>query len=323
MIERNVDYLQMNVHLTETSLYRAGILPVPPVRFYKRGFSDEIGVRYYYGNPKSNKALIVLSGQALETARGRVLSDSDILERYLSMGATCTRIDLAVTDYIENDFCTVDDVKSWVRLGRVTSTWVGQGAVSLSKMTEDFSDRLETFYVGNMAQRGKKGIFRAYDKGIQSGLDESIITRLEAEIRSDKANSVAKRLAKDGDIAGNFRASFDARSEQFERLMDAPAIVPVRGLGQAKIDESERMMKRWDWLINQVAPALDEAVKWEKKNNPQTPQLMKFLVEAGLMDEVRQFATDLAERKYQDKLHNNELISVREYDAKEAKNGSR
>src|SRR5690349_10165863 len=164
MIERNVDYLQMNVHLPETSLYREGILPVPPVRFYKRGFSDEIGVRYYYGNPKSSKALIVLSGQALETARGRGLSDSDILERYMSMGATCTRIDLAVTDYIEDDFCTVDDVKSWVKLGQVTSKWNGQGAVSLSKMTEDLSDRLETFYVGNMAQRGKKGIFRAYDK---------------------------------------------------------------------------------------------------------------------------------------------------------------
>lgn len=307
MIERSVDYLQMNVHLPETYLLRDGVRPVPAIKFYKRGFVDEIGVRYYYGNPKSPKALIVLPGQALEAARGRGISDADILDRYLTMGAKCTRIDLAVTDYIEDDLCTVEDVKSWVKMGQVVSSWDGHGAISLSKMTDDKSDRLETFYVGDMARRGKSGIFRAYDKGIQSGLSAEIITRLEVELRGDKANNTAKRLAQTNDISGNFRTSFESTSPAFERLMLAPAVIPVRGKGQGKIELEDKMAKRWDWLIEQVAPALHEAVEYDRKIDPQETRLTHFLVASGLMDEIRKYADNLANAKYRDKLISNDI----------------
>lgn len=66
-------------------------------------------------------------------------------------------------------------------------------------------------------------------------------------------------------------------------------------------------MKRWDWLINQVAPALEEAVQWESKRDPSSPMLKKFLVEAGLMDDIRKYADDLADKKYRDKLYLNDL----------------
>lgn len=307
MIERNIDYLQMNTLLRESDFYNPDIKPIPPVKFYKRGYCDGLGVRFYFGNPNSKRALVVVSGGSLEAIRGRGVSDGDILERYLNLGAILTRIDLAITDYIENDFCTVDMVKSWVRDGQVSSNWVGYGSTSLSKMSEDGSDRLETFYVGEMAQRGKKGIFRAYDKGIQSGLDAEIITRLEVELRRDKAHNTAQRLVKTGDIAGNFRTSFDSSSEEFERLMESPAVVAVRGKGQEKIEEDEKMAKRWEWLINQVAPALNEAVKYEKKQDPLQANLINFLTEAGLMSEMREFANSLADRKYRDRMYDNEL----------------
>ena len=307
MIERNIDYLQMNILLVESDFINPDMKPCSPVRFYKRGYIDDFGVRYYFGNPNSKRALVVVSGGSLEAIRGRGVSDGDILERYLNLGAILTRIDLAITDYIEDDFCTVDMVKSWVREGQVRSNWVGHGSTSLSKMSEDGSDRLETFYVGNMAQRGKKGIFRAYDKGVQSGVDAEIITRLEVELRRDKAHNTAQRLVKTGDIAGNFRTSFDSSSEEFERLMESPAVVAVRGKGQEKIEEDEKMAKRWDWLIEQVAPALNEAVEYEQKRDPMQTNLIKFLTRAGLMDDIKEFANNLANRKYYDKMYDNGL----------------
>lgn len=308
MIERNVDYLQMNVHLREQDFYNTEMTPIPSINFYKRGFSDGLGVRYYFGNTNSERALVVVSGGSLETIRGRGVSDRDILERYLNLGAIFTRIDLAVTDFIEDDFCTVDMVKQWLRAGQVKSSWSGHGSTSLSTMTNDGADRLETFYVGEMAKRGKRGIFRAYDKGLQLNLDAQIITRLEVELRKEKAHNTAKRVAETGDISGNFRSSFDSDNEQFERLMDAPAVVAVRGAGHEKIEESEKMAKRWQWLIEQVAPALNEAVKYDRKSDLLDVNLVKFLVAAGLMKEVREIADNLANRKYYDKLKDAGLL---------------
>lgn len=308
MIERNVDYLQMNVHIPERYLMRDGVIPVPCVRFYKRGYMDEIGVRYFYGNPKSEKALIVLSGQALEAARGRGMTDLDIIERYIRMGARCTRLDIAVTDYIEDDFVSVDDVKSWVKEGQVSSKWLGSGCLSLSKLKDDNNEQLETFYVGSPSERGKKGIFRAYDKGVQSGLSPAIITRLEVEIRGDSATYSAAKLAEGVHATGIFRSKFDCTNPQFERLMESPAHVPVRGKGQGKQEVEDKMAKRWDWLTEQVAPALHEAVEYDRKNGMGEDRLMKFLTEAGLMKEIRAYAENLANHKYRDKLFSNDML---------------
>jgi len=307
MIERNIDYLQMNVLLNESDFNNTDLKPISAVRFYKRGYVDGLGVRYYFGNPNSKRALVVVSGGSLEAIRGRGVSDGDILERYLNLGSILTRIDLAITDYIEDDFCTVDMVKSWVKTGQVRSNWVGHGSTSLSKMNDDGSDRLETFYVGEMGSRGKRGIFRAYDKGLQSGLDAEIITRLEVELRKDKAHNTAKRVVKTGDIGGNFRTSFDCDNEEFERLVLSPCVAAVRGQGQERIEEDEKMSKRWDWLINQVAPALNEAVEYERVKNPSQTNLLKFLVAAGVMEDVREFANSLANRKYYDMMFDNEI----------------
>lgn len=307
MIERHVDYLQMNVHLQEADFLDNRAEFVLPVRFYKRGYRDAHGVRYYFGNPNSSKALVIMGGDALHSIRAKNVTDAEIIERYMGWDARCSRIDLAVTDYIEDDFCTVSDVKNWVREKLVKSCWIGSGTKSLSEMTEDGNERLETFYVGAWADRSKKGMFRAYDKGIQSGLEPDIITRLEVEDRQDKAHSTARRIAETNDIAGNFRARFDVSHEQFERIMEAPA-VPTNRIGyNRRSEKDDEMASRWQWLINQVAPALKEAIEYDRVEDPNDTRLMSFLVEAGLMTDIRQFAENLADRKYRDKLYLNGL----------------
>jgi len=307
MIERHVDYLQMNALLEETMFLDGHAAIIPPTRFYKRAYRDENDVRYYFGNPNSKKALIVAAGGALENIRARGVNDADILDRYLSMGGKCTRIDLAVTEYIETDFVTVEDVKSWVRDGLVTSSWIGSGVKSLSEMTEDGNDRLETFYVGAWADRAKKGMFRAYDKGLQLKIEPETVTRLEIEDRQDKAHSTARRVAETNDIAGNFRARFDVQHEQFERLMEAPAAPVVRLGYNRKSERDDEMAKRWEWLIGQVAPALKEAVEYDREKEMTEARLTAFLVRAGLMEDIRKFAENLADRKYRDKLYLNDL----------------
>lgn len=307
MIERHIDYLQFSLKLSEKSLLDIAPKIIQPVRFYKRGYEDLDSVRFYFGNPNSDKALVVVSGEPLARMRSTDLTDAQILDRWLSRGANFTRVDLAVTDYIEDDFCTVQDVKQWIIDKLVTSSLIERGNKSLSELKVDGQDVLQTFYVGSMSQRARRGIFRTYDKGIQLGLDAEIITRLELEIRSDKAHSNAKRIAKNNDVAGNFRASFDVNSTQFERLMESPAITPVRGIGRGVSDEDEKMNKRWEWLINQVAPSLADAIKYDKTHNPQESRLVAFLSRSGLLQEIRSHAEGLVYRKYIDLMNDNEV----------------
>jgi len=159
---------------------------------------------------------------------------------------------------------------------------VSGGAKFISGYDEDLKPQTQTFYVGDMKGRGKKGIFRAYDKSLDLGIGNEIITRIELELRGSNAHQTAKRLAQTDDISGNFRAKFNVDSTDFERLMDSPAVKIQRGLGLKKRDDEEKMERRWEWLINQVAPSLKEAREYEMKEHGNNLKMYQFLRSSGL-----------------------------------------
>lgn len=293
MIERNIDYLQASVLLQESVVIMKGFKPLPPVKFYKRGYLHSMGFRLYFGNPNSKKAMVVASGETMQSLRNDGKLDAEILDWLLSQDAEISRMDLAVTEYIEDELLTLEDVECWVKQDLIESTLISGGAKKISEVFHGGSDEIQTLYVGSMKHRGKKGIFRAYDKGVEMGLGSEIVTRIELELKREKAHNTAKRLAETNDVAGNFRSSFNVRSKDFERVMDADAVPAVRGKNLVKEAESEELARRWDWLLNQVAPALKQAILDERKSGRGDAKLIAFMEASGMLKDAREFVNGL------------------------------
>jgi len=281
MIERHLDYLQFSSIISEITCIQNEYSMVTPLKFYKRGYRDEFGSRLYFGNPNSPKALVVMSGQALEAMRGNGFSDQEIIDLGLRHDAQYTRVDLAVTEWVEHDLVQLEDIQTWFTSGLIVSSLVGGGLKEISSISENTGRTVETLYIGDMQKRGKKGIFRAYDKGLEINIGQYLATRLEYEDRGEKAHNSALRLHDTGSISGVFRSRFDVKSSDFERLMDADALTTKRGAGKFQEEEMENE-KRWQWLLKQVAPALKDAIEIERISGNGDGKLNQFLIIAGL-----------------------------------------
>ena len=302
MIERHLDYFVCSLSFPEAACREQNYKPVYAIQFYKRGWEDENGIRYYYGNPNSTKALAVLSGQALSNLRAAGNADGAIVDAFLSRGARCSRLDLAVTEYISDALVTLDDVECWYKQGQIKSSWLSGGMKKIVEVPQDGDNATQTVYIGNIQERGKKGIFRAYDKGVEMNLEAHMITRLEVEDRGDKANVSANRIAKTGDIAGVFRTRFDVDSPEFERLMQSPVAEMSRRSSLPKRDEIDAQAARWHWLITKIAPSIRQAIVDDKKLDLGDSNLSRFLAASGLLGEMREAATELANKLFYDKL---------------------
>lgn len=294
MIERFIDYLQFSANFREINAIENKYKPIRPVAFYERGYLGEFGIRYYFGNPNSKKALCILSGETLAVFRDKGHIDATILEWAFEYDAKVSRLDLAVTEWVGETLFTVGDVEQWYLGKQFSGSLVKYGAKKISSYDDDNGERPETFYIGDMGKRGKLGIFRAYNKGLQLNIGDYMATRIELELRGDKAQNNAVRICKTNDIAGNFRASLDCDNENYHRLMDSPIADISRGDAKAKLSEDERQDKRWEWLLNQVAPALREAIEDERKKDHRMPKLTQFLYESGLVSEMHKGAELLA-----------------------------
>ena len=308
MVDRNVDYLQFSAPFLEKKMIEKQFEVIPSVKFYKRGYRDELGIRYYFGNnnPKVKTVLTILSGATLENMRNGEKSDAEILQWVIEAGGKITRLDLAVTEWITSRLVTVQMIERWYRKQLIDSNLVRYGARTIVGYPAENSQRqIETFYVGDMEKRGDIGIFRAYDKGLELDIGLYLSTRLELELRGKSANATANRIAKTGDIAGNFRAKFNVRHQEFDRIMDADIVETSRGKAQKNSDRKEELDKRWDWLMSQVAPSLAQSILDDRKMGLGDHRLTEFMIRAGILDEMARGADLAAKQRFYDLLYRN------------------
>jgi len=308
MIERHIDYLQMTVPIAEKTLQNDAYEAIAPIKFYKRGYRSTNSVRYYFGNPNSNKCSVLCSGFALMFEREMFKNDAAMLDYWLSRNAKISRIDLAVTDWIDTDFVTVSDVKEWYERGLIESVFCEGGCKIISEVLQDAPQVDETLYLGNIQQRGKKGIFRAYDKGLEIELSAHLATRLEVEFKGDNAHSTASRIASTNDISGNFRAKINVNHHQFERLMDAPVADTSRNTAKPKRELDTKIDDRWNWLLNTVAPSLREAIKHDSATGKGDANLTKFLIRAGISEDIKKHVKLLTDRVLADATEKIDLL---------------
>lgn len=277
MIEHNIDYLQCSRMLSENYNRERDHKAINGLRFYSHGYEDQLGVRYYYGNPKSKKALVIYSGRALHNHRVVGYDNIETINMLLSVGAKITRLDMCITEYVEDSLVLVEDIENWFYAGQVKSSLTKYGAKKIVALEEHYQQHTQTLYIGDMKKRGDLGIFRAYDKGFELDLGQFMITRLEYEDRGDKAHTSARRLAQHKNIGSVFKTRLDVENEVFEKLCDSPSIDMSRGQAIDDGGKEEKSNRRWEWLMSQVAPALRKAIAEDQETGLGNTRLKRFL----------------------------------------------
>jgi DNA relaxase NicK len=302
MITHEIDYLQFTANMNEREFSPSEFKTTSGMPYYPRGYLAHNGTRFNFGSNKGMNCFVVLAGEQCQYLRNCGQSDKNILEWAFANGAKVSRIDLAVTEYIEDELFTVEDVEQWFKQGLITSALAETGICKRVDLVLCERDIQETLYIGDIKKRGKKGIFRSYDKGHELGIGDEIISRIELELKRDKAHKAASRIVESGDIAGNFRTYFDVKHPTFERLMQTPKVEPIRGKGKPKDMRQNENEKRWIWLLSQVAPAMKEAIRIDYENGLGNDNMFKFMIEAGIASDAEKFAKEYAEFKLSQKI---------------------
>lgn len=256
--EVKVDYLQ---HTAQEAYTLRGADEIPPIPFYKKGYRAPDGVRFYHGNPKTDKWLVIASGWACDQIR-KEISIPQYLGNVIESGCNISRIDIAcdVLAGVEDDglFFSVDRMIEMWQSKKMQNKHVSKKPKLISSI-DDRTFISETFSLG-IENRGRTGMLRVYDKGIESECLAEWVTRIEIEERKKYAHRVATHLV-DKPIEGVFKAKFDVLDNDWQSLFDKPMADLTRGKEKDAVkSEKEKRDATWEWLIEKVAPTVGRSL---------------------------------------------------------------
>ena len=250
-IEYSIDYLQYTIKdmpafkpVDGVDAWRKSYM-----RMYERMRICQNGTHIHIGNPNSDKYLVVMSG----TACTKVGVDKHYLANIVSCEANITRLDLAMTTNFNFLPLLMNDYKAIE-----SNLWYGVKCIADAEYTP------ETIYIGDMKQRGKKGIVRAYNKGLQIGLDLDMF-RLETEYRKKHAKIGAKRIASSETIPSVMNSKFYVKTEWYKKLLGS-TVSTTRFKDITKVDEESPISKKMAWIMKSVLPSLQYVIDYDKVN---------------------------------------------------------
>lgn len=264
MIEIAVDYMQFN---TESIPFLTnGNEQSSYMKNYELMTTSDDGIEAHYGNKKTKKYHIVAKG--VPCARlFRDVSPCDYFDMMLENGARFTRLDIAVTEFLGSEQpYTADDIRIAYNENMIASTHANYDC----KVIADSSLSPETLVMGRWSERGKHGIFRAYDKSLEMDIGKYLINRLEVEDKRDKAHVSARRIGSGQSLQSVFKSRFDIpNDEKFQAMMsNAVASVTRPKTYEDEVSKTyeDESLKAWGWIIHTVAPAIGKRIAKDHAN---------------------------------------------------------
>lgn len=228
----------------------------PRQRNYNKAKIFDCGmiVQWHERNQKM-KTSIILSGETLAKLRDMKFKDFDIIH-WLSKMKDCkfSRIDICVTSR------KIDGTMHGM-LPHAIHYFAMNGLCNTKlKVDNPVANNellVETAYIGSRKSRNR--IFRAYDKGLELGLEANKIIRYELETRKN-----ATHIAREIEINKTDIVSIIRRYVDFPTIEVWMQIMSSEVAENWRIDEyesvAEKNKKRWQWLFDSVAPAMAKAL---------------------------------------------------------------
>jgi hypothetical protein len=273
-VKKQVDYIACSVSSFEVmdDVFGSSEDTTPRQRNYNRAKVFEIGVfmQWHDANPKM-KISLIMSGETLQKLRDVGFADYDILKWLRDMPkCSFSRIDVCVTS-----MRTDDKIHGFLphAINYLAVNGMCETRLKVDNPVTSPELEVETAYIGSRTSRNR--IFRAYDKGIELGLEAMRIVRYELETRKNATHIATELVIDKTDIGALIR-----------RYIDFPQIeewVEIMGSVQAdnwKVDsyetEADKNNRRWDWLMSSVAPAMAKALYQDNVDVSENENADKF-----------------------------------------------
>jgi len=270
MIDFRIDYIQFSSNLRVIASVEGwdSVAQKSNMRFYDRMTTYENGLRVYTGNPNTEKRLFVVDGKTCERLKINHETCDKIVNEWDS---TVSRIDLALTTDKEI-------LKKIMRdKGKIESKLWND-----IKVLADGELSLETIYIGNMKDRGRKGIVRCYDKAVQLGLEAGIIMqRIEIELKQKHAQTATRRLATGKSIQSVMNAKFKIDAKWYRDIFSDDI-----ALGRFVIHKESGLtdiQRKMLWLMKQVVPSMAYVVEYDVQNGTKNFELLMQEIEKKLL----------------------------------------
>lgn len=217
--------------------------PTQPKFGYGQAFLHPLGhlVMANYSRPEMGVHL-AFGGRALHSLAEGGQPATNLLAWMMNEGAKITRLDLAI-----DVFDLAIDPIALAKCERVKND---PGSAKKWSFVGGH-DEGKTAYIGS---RKSEKFLRIYDKARQTGRDDILWTRFELELKGDAARAAGAQMMLLSDlerpiyIKGLIRALFNPANDDFQAIMDAPAIA----LKTTK-DTEDTTLK---WLLNTVARSI-------------------------------------------------------------------
>jgi len=245
-----IDYIQFSMDglpqwlLKEQSDYQKK----SNLRFYSHQTRYANGALMYEGNPNTDKRLYVLSGASCEHLK----VDREWVKSVIDDDGTVSRIDFAMTT----------DVNILPLLQKDHKSIQSRMFVDM-KIISDAEYTPQTIYCGDMSRRGKKGILRAYDKGLQLGVDLPMY-RIELELRRKHAEISSKRYAHGETIPAIMNSKFKIDRAWYMDIFGSDEST-MRFPDTSELDMSE-IERKMLWLEKQVMPSIQFVIDYDKEH---------------------------------------------------------
>lgn len=261
-VERYVDYAQFS--LPYTIEYTVSMMSeydrptgVEPssMRGYRQVTTLESGMQIHTGH-KTGKPLVRMTGRACDGVFADV-SSSQFFEHMVSMGAKFSRVDWAITQYIDHDGLVLPEhwLQSFANGLTHHPLWERGNNVISSFDRDDRKIKAETVYIGNLRDRAKHGVLRSYDRGLDIDIGRFLIVNTELEEKRDKAHTSAVRHSEGATVGEVFASRVETWDSALLRIINSEPVDTARGKQKA-VQDGEDNVNRWHWLITQVAPSL-------------------------------------------------------------------
>lgn len=264
-VEFKIDYMQFTSKIPAGNKDRTYELKRSFMQNYKVMRVFDSGMTSHHGHNKSDKWLNIATGSVCD----RIEDQRDYIGKVLSLDGTFSRIDFCCT--VENG-CSMYDFRTWCKNDLVTGTLSDTGIKSI---VNDKTQSAETTYIGDLKNRSKRGIFRAYDKGIELGIEDARLTRFELEERKKRAQLTARRYS-DGMLIGDIiRQRVDIDCDVWRDIMGSRSTSLSRYAVEDTEDETD---KTWLWLVETCAKTLGQKMaldQWNEKGNGNYDLFMK------------------------------------------------
>lgn len=255
-VEFRIDYLQFSTASQIIEWETSGQAIKSRLPYYQYCIEFDSGMLKYAGNPNSDKALYVLSGQACHNLNINPESCGYVINL---PGCKVTRLDVCMTvdRFILNK---VLESESFIRYP------LGPHSVAPEMTVISGRDRRpQTIYLGKMKKRSRKGIVRVYDKALQMGIPGPL-SRVEVELRQKDAQKAVKMLSEGYTLAEVMNWKFTIRASWYERLFGEAKHIADFYIEDPRLHESVAERK-FRWVMVQVTKSLGYLAWYDNQYN--------------------------------------------------------